>query len=234
MPRILIAEDEPNIAELVKYNLVKAGYIADYEVNGEKAYNRILSEKPDLVILDIMLPSMDGLEICRRIRQNEKNSLLPIIMLSAKGEIVDRVIGLELGADDYLAKPFNIRELVTRVKALIRRTQYDQSENKPDNQIISGNLVIYPEKYEAFLGGIRLDLTIKEFQMLQLLAENDGKYISRERILDSIWGYDHFGDTRTVDVHIRHLRQKTEDASPTICIETLRGIGYRLKSINPS
>lgn len=234
MPSILIAEDEPNIAELVKYNLVKAGYIADYEVNGEKAYNRILTEKPDLVILDIMLPSMDGLEICRRIRQNEKNSLLPIIMLSAKGEIVDRVIGLELGADDYLAKPFNIRELVTRVKALIRRTQYDQSENKPDNQIISGNLVIYPEKYEAFLGGIRLDLTIKEFQMLQLLAENDGKYISRERILDSIWGYDHFGDTRTVDVHIRHLRQKTEDASPTICIETLRGIGYRLKSINPS
>lgn len=233
MPSILIAEDEPNIAELVKYNLEKAGYTADYEVNGEKAFNRILFEKPDLVILDVMLPDMDGLEICRRIRQHEKTTLLPIIMLSAKGEIVDRVIGLELGADDYLAKPFSIRELVTRVKVLIRRTQYDQPENKNDNQIISGNLVIYPERYEAFLNGARLDLTIKEFQMLQLLAENEGKYISRERILDCIWGYDHFGDTRTVDVHVRHLRQKTEDASPTICIETLRGVGYRLKTINP-
>jgi len=230
MSRILIAEDEQNIAELIKYNLEKDGFTAEYEVNGEKAYKRIISEKPDLVILDLMLPDLDGLEICRLIRQNKNIHLLPIVMVTAKGEEIDRVVGLEIGADDYITKPFSVRELVSRVKALIRRTKFVQQENTTEKKIVRGDLIIFPEKYEAYLGGILFELTTKEFQLLQFLAENEGKCITRERILESIWGYDYIGDTRTVDVHVRHLRQKIESDATTVFIETIRGVGYRFKT----
>lgn len=230
MTRVLIAEDEQSIAELIKYSLEKAGYIAEYEANGEKAFSRILIDKPDLVILDLMLPELDGLEICRLIRQNENVKMLPIIILTAKGEEIDRIVGLEVGADDYITKPFSPRELVARVKALLRRIKgLQQQENESENIIIRGNLVIYPERYEAFLDGVTLDLTPKEFKLLQFLAANEGNFIKRERILKYIWGYDYFGETRTVDVHIRHLRQKIENNTGIVHIETMRGFGYRLK-----
>ncbi|UWG98611.1 response regulator transcription factor [Dehalobacter sp. DCM] len=230
MARILIVEDEVNIAELVKYNLIKSGYSADYEVNGNTAYERILAEKPDAVILDRMLPEMDGLEICRLLRQNEDTRLLPIIMITARSEEIDRIVGLEVGADDYVTKPFSVKELVARVKAHLRRTTWIEQESAQENKLIRGGLTIYPEKYEAKLGEKMLDLTTKEFQLLYLLAQNEGKCITRERILDSIWGYQYHGDTRTVDVHIRHLRQKIELEPATIAIETMRGVGYRFKS----
>ncbi len=229
MTKILIVEDEISIAELVKYNLENAGYIAEYEVNGEKALKRILADKPDLVILDLMLPQMDGLEITRFIRQNEKTRLMPIIMVTAKGEEIDRVVGIEIGADDYLVKPFSPRELVIRVKALLRRTNsIKQPERESNTSLIKGDLAIYPERYEAVLLGMPLDLTLKEYQLLQHLAANEGKYVHRERLLECIWGFDFDGGTRTVDVHIRHLRQKIEKDTGTVYIETMRGVGYRL------
>ena len=234
MTRILVVDDEDSIRELVKYNLDKAGYIVECQSDGLKALKQIVENPPGLLILDLMLPGMDGLEICRELRQNEKTRDLPVIMLAAMTEEIDRVVGLEIGADDYLTKPFSPRELVARVKSLLRRSQGTSSvthaaEVKGET-IVRGSLKIFPDRFEAQLVDSPLELTPKEFQLLMQLALNPGKVFTREFLLEKIWSYEFAGDTRTVDVHIRHLRQKIEsDPSRPEIIETIRGIGYRFK-----
>ena len=231
MTRILVVDDECSIRGLVKFNLEKAGYSVDCLDDGLKAVKSVMEKPPDLLVLDLMLPGMDGLEVCRHLRQQEKTRMLPIIMLTARVEEIDRVVGLEIGADDYLTKPFSPRELVARVKSLLRRSQGNQVQSEaPPMQIDRGNLIVYPERFEAVLNNEVLELTPKEFQLLVKLAANPGKVYTREYLLEKIWGYEFAGDTRTVDVHIRHLRQKLErDPGQPEMIETVRGIGYRFR-----
>lgn len=231
MTRILVVDDEVSIRGLVKFNLEKAGYSVDCVDDGLKAVKNVAEKPPDLLILDLMLPGMDGLEVCRHLRQQEKTRMLPIIMLTARVEEIDRVVGLEIGADDYLTKPFSPRELVARVKSLLRRSQGNQVHSEtPPMQITRGNLTVYPERFEAVLNNEVLELTPKEYQLLVQLAANPGKVYTREYLLEKIWGYEFAGDTRTVDVHIRHLRQKLErDPGQPELIETVRGIGYRFR-----
>lgn len=235
--KILVVDDETSIRELVKYNLEKAGYSAECVADGLSAMKKIETDPPDLVMLDLMLPGMDGLEICRNIRQTEKIRLLPVIMLTARDEEIDRVVGLEIGADDYLTKPFSPRELVARVKALLRRTKDAAKPVMPtglasgpdEKSIVRGELEVFPDRYETTLAGESLNLTPKEFQLLVCLAGAPGKVFTRDYLLETIWGYDFAGDTRTIDVHIRHLRQQLEKGSGREVIETVRGIGYRFK-----
>lgn len=232
MAKILVVDDELSIRELVKFNLEKAGFEVECSEDGLKALERIKENPPDLLVLDLMLPGMDGLEICRKIRQMEKTRFLPVMILTAKGGEIDRVVGLELGADDYLTKPFSPRELVARVKTILRRSQ-TPLVRLPDTEtevIVRGNLKLYPERYEVYLHEEILDLTPKEYQLLRQLMLNPGKVYTREYLLEKIWGYEFVGDTRTVDVHIRNLRKKLEEgcAEPEL-IETIRGIGYRFK-----
>jgi len=231
MARILVVDDESSIRELVQFNLEKAGYKVECMGDGLKAVKYIMDNPPDLLILDLMLPGMDGLEICRHMRQHEKTRMLPIIMLTARVEEIDRVVGLEIGADDYMTKPFSPRELVARVKSLLRRSQGAQIQNESaSSPIVRGNLKIYPDRFEAVLNDEVLELTPKEFQLLVQLATNQGKVYTREFLLENIWGYEFAGDTRTVDVHIRHLRQKLEkDPGQPELLETVRGIGYRFR-----
>lgn len=232
MTRIMVIDDEPSIRELLRFNLEKAGFQVECQEDGAKALEALNENPPDLVVLDLMLPGLDGLEICRSLRQREKTRLLPVIMLTARAEEIDRVVGLEIGADDYLTKPFSPRELVARVKSILRRSRgaLEQGETSPEKVIIRDDLQIYPERFEAFLAGQALDLTPKEFQLLLQLAANPGKVFTREFLLENIWGYEFAGDTRTVDVHIRHLRQKIEqDPSQPQRLETIRGIGYRFR-----
>ncbi len=232
MTRVLVVDDELTIQELVKFNLEKAGFKVDCLDDGLKALNSIIEDPPGLIILDLMLPGMDGLEVCRNLRQLEKTKYLPVIMLTAYGEEVDRVVGLEMGADDYITKPFSPRELVARVKTVLRRSRggAEQGSNDIEKSILRGDLEIYPERFEVIFKGEKPEFTPKEFQLLLQLASNPGKVFTREFLLENIWGYEFAGDTRTVDVHIRHLRQKleTEPSQPEM-IETIRGIGYRFK-----
>lgn len=232
MARILVTDDESSIRELLRYNLEKAGYEVDCRDDGLKTVSYALENPPDLLVLDLMLPGIDGLEVCRTLRQQEATKFLPIIMLTARGEEIDRVVGLEIGADDYMTKPFSPRELVARVKSLLRRAQ-GAARHQGDSgtgMVSRGKLRIYPERFEAFLGDELLELTPKEFQLLLQLAANPGIVFARDILLEKIWGYEFGGDTRTVDVHIRHLRKKIEkDPSQPEMIETIRGIGYRFK-----
>lgn len=233
MPLILVVDDEVNILDLLKFNLGKDGYQVIGQTNGRDAVKFMEQEKPDLVILDIMLPQMDGYEVLRTIRAKPETRSIPVIMLSAKGELVDKVLGLELGADDYITKPFSPREVLARVKARLRRKaplSKAQQETK-QNEIIVDHLVIGPEKYEAVMDGNRFGLTPKEFELLHLLALNPGRVFTRDILLERIWGYDHPRETRTVDVHIRYLRQKLErDPAVPEYIETVRGVGYRFRA----
>lgn len=174
-----------------------------------------------------MLPGIDGLEVCRRLKSQKETMLIPIIMITAKGEEVDKIIGLELGADDYITKPFSVRELVARVKALLRRARLSLPEVLEDNVIKLGDLVINSSTYEVYKGEEKIDLTLKEFGLLKLLVLNKGKVLTRDFLLDKVWGYEYYGETRTVDVHIRYLRQKLEKVGIKQCIETVRGVGYR-------
>lgn len=225
--RILVVDDEQHIVELVKFNLDKEGYQVDTAFDGRNALAAVERQKPDLIILDVMLPEVDGFEVCRTLQKNPATSEIPIIMLTARAEEIDKVLGLELGADDYITKPFSPRELVARVKANLRRREYI---NKPGNEkeIRHKNLVIRPERYEAILNGTKLDLTPKEFEILVILSSNPGRVFTRDMLLEKIWGFNEVKETRTVDVHIRYLRQKIErDPSNPEYIETLRGIGYR-------
>ncbi|MGE5629302.1 MAG: response regulator [Solirubrobacterales bacterium] len=222
--KILVVEDEAHIRELISFNLKNQGYNIIETDNGMDAIKIIKETNPDLVLLDIMLPGIDGFEVCKEVRRNSEVSDTPIIMLTAKGEEFDRVLGLELGADDYVTKPFGVRELMARVKAVLRRTAL----RTVSKNLIFNDISIDFEKHEVTKENQRVDLTLKEFELLEMLIKNKGRVLTRELLLDKIWGYEYIGETRTVDVHIRHLRQKIEDddKNPKF-IETIRGVGYR-------
>lgn len=223
--QILIVDDEESIRELLVYNLKKAGYRVLTAGDGTMAL-QLAATGVDLVLLDIMLPGMDGFEVCRHLKEHKETAQIPVIMLTAKDEEIDKVLGLELGADDYAVKPFSMRELLSRIKAVLRRSNV-QIE-KQDNQLTIGPLRMDFDAYTAFLQGEALSLTPKEYELLKLFLTNIGRAYSRDELLEKIWGYEYYGDTRTVDVHIRHLRAKLQD-DPIIAssIETVRGIGYR-------
>lgn len=221
---ILVVDDEVHIQELIKFNLSKNGFQVITADNGIDALTIAEDEKPDLILLDLMIPGIDGLEVCKKIRRNSSIESIPIIMITAKGEELDKILGLELGADDYITKPFSVRELVARVKAMLRRTSLKQEESK----MKFGNISIDFQKHEVFRNNARVELTLKEFELLEILIKNKGKVMTRDFLLDKIWGYEYVGETRTVDVHVRHLRQKIEeDDKNPIYIQTIRGIGYK-------
>lgn len=227
--KILIVDDELSIRELIKFNLEKAGYSVLESGDGADAAKLVRADKPDLVVLDLMLPGQDGLEVCRILKSQKDTSGIPIIMLTARNDEIDKIIGLEMGADDYLTKPFSPRELVARIKAVLRRSQ---KSSVPEGELSVGKLRINFSRYEAFLGSEKLELTPKEYELLKLFATNIGKVFSREQLLEKVWGYEYFGDTRTVDVHVRHIRMKLEP-EPEVAetIETVRGVGYRMREI---
>jgi len=224
--KILIVDDEEHIIELLKFNLLNAGYDVLTANNGIDAVKIAKAEKPSLLLLDLMLPGIDGFDVCKEIKRDNDMKKTSIIMLTAKGEELDKILGLELGADDYITKPFSVRELLARVKAVLRRTN-SFSEIEED-QYDSENLKVDFERHEVFVNGEKVDLTLKEFELLQILIKNKGKILTRETLLDKIWGYEYIGETRTVDVHIRYIRKKIEedDKNPRF-IETIRGVGYR-------
>jgi len=225
--KILVVDDEPHILELVRYNLTQEGYEVLTAHDGAQAVVRAREAQPDLIILDIMLPYVDGLEVCRQIR---RASTVPIIMLTAKGGELERVVGLEIGADDYVTKPFSPRELVARVRAILRRTGGDASPGQA-GPLHGGSLVLDPTTHEVTLEGRNVDLTAKEFELLRLLLSHPNRVFTRDFLLEHIWGYDYYGSTRTVDMHISRLREKIEDdpASPTYIV-TVRGVGYKFKA----
>lgn len=224
--RILIVDDEAHIRELLTFNLENEGFAVTALPDGFAALRASEQQVFDLLILDIMMPGIDGLEVCRRIKSRPATAELPVIMLTAKGEEVDKIVGLELGADDYITKPFSIRELIARVKALLRRS--GPRRNGEERAVIEiADLVIDTATYEVTKGGQPLQLALKEFELLRLLAQNQGKVLTRDFLLNRIWGYDYFGETRTVDVHIRHLRRKLGQDADDGYIETVRGVGYK-------
>ena len=224
---LFVVEDDPHIRELLSFNIGKAGYKVKAFERGETAYEEAVALPPDLMLLDLMLPGMDGLDVCRRLRQNEGTARMPIIMLTARGEELDRVLGLEIGADDYIVKPFSIREVVARIKAVLRRADAPPSDAPI---ITSGSLMVDSDRREVRKDGALLTLAMKEFDLLYYLMTHPGRVMTRSQLLDQVWGYDYMGEARTVDVHIRHLRQKIEDVpeSPRY-IETVRGVGYRFR-----
>lgn len=226
--KILIIEDEKSISDIIKFNLTKEGFAVETAFDGQEGFEKAISEKHDLILLDIMLPIMDGFAVCRKIREK---SNVPILMLTAKEEEVDKVLGLELGADDYITKPFGMRELIARIKANIRRSETaDSAKNEPANIQEFGNLAIDMNRYEVRKNDKPLELTLREFELLKYLAERENRVFSREQLLEEVWGYEYYGDIRTVDVTVRRLREKLEDdSSDPKYIMTKRGIGYYFK-----
>ncbi|EGG80855.1 hypothetical protein HMPREF9477_01891 [Lachnospiraceae bacterium 2_1_46FAA] len=223
---IYCVEDDSNIRELVVYTLESTGMKARGFEDGRKFTEALAFETPELVLLDIMLPGEDGIEILKKLRNNAKTKNIPVIMVTAKGSEYDKVVGLDTGADDYITKPFGMMELVSRIKAVLRRTTREKEETK--YQI--GNLVIDVEKHKVKVDGKSVTLTLKEFELLEKLMKNRHIVLTRDRLLEEIWGYDFSGETRTVDVHVRTLRQKLGDAGELI--ETVRGVGYRIGGDN--
>lgn len=227
---VLTVEDETNILELLKYNLENNGYDVVQASSGEIAISLLENGFVDIILLDIMLPGMDGLEVLKIIRSDPRWSKIPVIMLTAKTEEIDKVVGLEVGADDYISKPFGVHELIARIKAVLRRTEEpSRTAGIQGEDIIKvDNIIINKSTYEVYVGDRAVELSLKEFELLYLLVKNKGRVFDREYILDKIWGYDYYGETRTVDVHIRNLRKKIEknDKEP-IYIKTVRGIGYK-------
>ncbi len=223
--KILIVEDEKSISDIIKFNLEKEGYETLTAYDGEDGLAKALGEKPDLVLLDVMLPKMDGFAVCKKIRET---SLVPVIMVTAKEEEIDKVLGLELGADDYITKPFSMRELMARIKANIRRTDFSElAKDKPSDVQVFGNLEVDMNRFEVRKDGTPLELTQREFELLKYLAVSEGRVFSREQLLEEVWGYEYYGDIRTVDVTVRRLREKLEDdSSDPKYIMTKRGIGY--------
>ncbi|MGX7059583.1 response regulator YycF [Vagococcus humatus] len=231
MKKILVVDDEKPISDIVKFNLNKEGYDVYTAYDGEEAIEQVKEVEPDLVLLDLMLPKIDGLEVCREIR---KSYDMPIIMVTAKDSEIDKVLGLELGADDYVTKPFSNRELVARVKANLRRQgsiEAKVQEEDENNEIEVGDLTIHPDAYMVSKRGSDIELTHREFELLHYLAKHLGQVMTREHLLQTVWGYDYFGDVRTVDVTVRRLREKIEDnpSHPTWLI-TRRGVGYYLRN----
>lgn len=235
MKKILVVDDEADIVELVEYNLKKEGFETDSAYDGEAALQKIRSGSYDLVVLDLMLPGVQGLEICKMIRNTKELANLPVIMLTAKSEEVDRIVGLEMGADDYVVKPFSPRELVARIKALLRRTEsgiavQEQSSSDPDACITIDGMVIDKQRYTVTVGTKVIKLSAREFKLLVHLAQRRGRIYNREQLLDAVWGDDVFVEPRTVDVHIRRLRTKIEnDPDNPVYIKTMRGVGYYIE-----
>lgn len=234
MKKILIVDDEKPISDIIKFNLTKEGYETVTAFDGREAIAKFDEENPDLIILDLMLPELDGLEVAKEVR---KTSHIPIIMLSAKDSEFDKVIGLEIGADDYVTKPFSNRELLARVKAHLRRTENiesavaEENASSSNSEITIGDLKILPDAFVAQKRGEDIELTHREFELLHHLATHMGQVMTREYLLETVWGYDYFGDVRTVDVTIRRLREKIEDTpSRPEYILTRRGVGYYIKS----
>lgn len=225
--KILVVDDEKPIAEILKFNLENEGYEVVCAYDGNEAIELVEKEDPDLILLDLMLPGKDGNEVCREVR---KTKTMPIIMLTAKDSEIDKVLGLELGADDYVTKPFSNRELIARVKANLRRQQVQDEPEKEKKDIHIRNITIHPEAYSVSKDGEHIDLTHREFELFYYLARHMGQVMTREDLLETVWGYDYFGDVRTVDVTVRRLREKIEDdpSHPT-WIVTRRGVGYYLQ-----
>jgi len=227
--KILVVDDEPDIVEIVSYNLKKEGFVVSSASDGEEALSLIKTNHFDLAILDLMLPGIQGVDLCRQIRSNPATERLPIIMLTAKSEESDRVLGLEMGADDYISKPFSVRELIARVRAVLRRTQ---EKTQPAGKIVIGDLEIDKSAYTVIKSGMPVELSSTEFKLLLCLAENRGKVFTRDRLLDSVWKDDVFVEPRTVDVHMRRLRMQIEDdPSNPEYIKTKRGVGYYMEKV---
>lgn len=228
--KVLVVDDEPSIVTLLQYNLEQAGFEVITANDGEEGMKKAIREQPDLMILDLMLPKMDGIEVCKQLRQQKM--MTPILMLTAKDDEFDKVLGLELGADDYMTKPFSPREVLARIKAILRRIQPQsvQEEKEEHNKIVIGDLEILPDHYEAYFNGQALELTPKEFELLVYLAKHKGRVLTRDQLLSAVWNYDFAGDTRIVDVHISHLREKIEqNTKKPLYIKTIRGLGYKLE-----
>lgn len=223
---ILVVEDEKPISDILKFNLVKSGYEVICAYDGEDGLDKALSQNVDLMLLDVMLPKMEGFEVLKKVREKKQN--MPVLMLTAREEEVDKILGLELGADDYITKPFSMRELLARVKANLRRSTAD-GEGSDSGKAVFGNITINYSRYEVTKNSEIVELTLREFELLKFLASQPGLVFSREMLLEKVWGYEYFGDVRTVDVTIRRLREKIEDdpAHPLL-IMTKRGIGYYL------
>lgn len=233
--KILIVDDEKPIVDLLVYNLEKEGYKTIMAYDGISAVDVALTEKPDLILLDIMLPKQDGLTVCKKIKHTYN---VPILMLTARGDEIDKILGLELGADDYITKPFSVRELIARIKANLRKTENmitaveeEKKKEENKNKIVIGDLNIDLEKFEVTLEGKEIDLTLREFEVLKYLAQQPGQVITRETLLEKVWGYEYFGDIRTVDVTVRRIREKIEkDTSAPKILVTKRGVGYYIST----
>lgn len=227
--KILVVDDEKPIADILKFNLEKEGFEVICAYDGDEAVEMTNAEKPDLLLLDIMLPNKDGNEVCREVR---KNHSMPIIMITAKDSEIDKVLGLELGADDYVTKPFSNREVIARVKANLRRQQQaPEDDSKGIKEIQVGRLAVRPEAYTVTRDGQEVELTHREFELLHYLARHIGQVMTREHLLETVWGYDYYGDVRTVDVTVRRLREKIEESpSNPVWIITRRGVGYYLRN----
>ncbi len=223
--RVFIVEDEPRIARFLQIELEHEGFQAETEANGRRAFERIVQENHDIVLLDVMLPDMDGMEICRRVREV---SSIPIIMLTARDEIEDKVNGLDIGADDYMTKPFAIQELLARIRAALRK-HAPRDTVSGEEKLVVRNLVLYPSRYEVQVKGENVELTKKEYSLLEYLMRNKRMVLTRDQILQKVWGYDYVGDTNVVDVYIRYLRAKIDDKFQDKYIHTVRGVGYVIK-----
>jgi len=221
--RVLVVDDDSNICELIRLYLEKEGFVVTISYDGKKALDAFREQAPDIVILDIMLPGMDGWQVCREIR---RMSAIPIIMLSAKDETFNKVLGLELGADDYMVKPFEPKELIARIRAVLRR--YDKQEEAPQ-QVVFPGLVINKSTYSVKLNGNEIEMPPKELELLYFLASSPNKVFTREQLLENVWGFDFYGDTRTVDVHIKRLREKFEPGDYKWQIKTVWGVGYKFE-----
>lgn len=227
--KVLVVDDEESLVRLITHNLKREGYETIEAYDGNQAWEMIKTENPDLILLDLMLPGKDGLEICQLMR--EERLYIPVIMLTAKDEEIDRILGLEMGADDYVTKPFSVRELMARVKAILRRRR---QEPVPRTEVIeAGNLILKTDSYEVFLNGVKIDLTLKEFELLEILVRNRNKVLKRDYLLNALWDYSDTASTRVLDVHISKLRDKIEpDTGQPIYIKTVRGIGYKFEGGN--
>ena len=225
--RVLIIEDDPNIAELIRLYLEKDSFEVSIASDGKAGIEAFLKKKPDIILLDIMLPEMDGWSVCREIRKNDKT---PIIMLTAKGETIDKVTGLELGADDYISKPFDMKEVIARIHAVLRRYNGEDSNSDVPSDIKTfDNLVINMSAYEVTVKGKKVDMPPKELELLNYLASHPNRVFTRNQLLDDVWGFEYFGDSRTVDVHVKRLREKIDGASDKWSLKTVWGVGYKFE-----
>ena len=221
MERVLIVDDDPDIVRLVSYNLSHSGYQALTASTGREALELVQKQPPDLIVLDLMLPDIDGMEVCRTLRRQVTTRRIPILMLTARGEEIDRVVGFELGADDYVAKPFSPRELVLRIKSILRRAGKDRTD-----AMRVGRVQLFPERRQCFIGDALVSLTAKEFDLLYELMKARGNVLTRDVLMDRVWGYHSDAASRTLDTHVRRLREKL--GNDGACVETVRGVGYRI------